>query len=145
MRSFKLSYILVAITFVLSACKEDGSVDVGASSNGNNGNEHLILAAGVNRTCALNKHGQVKCWGYNGNGSLGQGDLVNRGDDPGEMGLGLPAVDLGTGTKAAAITAAWEHVCALLTNGSVKCWGENLLANIQQSSGVPNLSDRHRH
>ena len=31
--------------------------------------------------------GIVKCWGYNGNGELGYGDNINRGDNVGEMGV----------------------------------------------------------
>ena len=39
------------------------------------------------------------------NGQLGLGDTNDRGDAPGEMGGNLPAVDLGTGRTATAITA----------------------------------------
>lgn len=49
---------------------------------------------GVEHTCALLNDGQVKCWGGNNNGQLGQGDRINRGDEPGEMGDNLPPVDL---------------------------------------------------
>ncbi|MCS6913162.1 MAG: hypothetical protein RMK29_22200 [Myxococcales bacterium] len=84
------------------------------------------LAAGENFTCALLDNGQVKCWGWNRYGQLGLGDSKNRGDEPGEMGDALPPVDLGTGRTARAIAAGRDHVCALLDNGSVKCWGQNV-------------------
>ncbi|MBN1611251.1 MAG: hypothetical protein JW940_31755, partial [Polyangiaceae bacterium] len=47
------------------------------------------------------------------------------GDQPGEMGDNLPAVDLGTGRSAVAITAGGGHTCALLDDGSARCWGSN--------------------
>ena len=41
------------------------------------------------------------------------------------MGDNLPAVNLGTGRTATAITAGNSHTCAVLDNGTVKCWGYN--------------------
>ena len=47
----------------------------------------------------------------------------NRGDGAGEMGDNLPSVDLGSGRSAKSIAAGVDHTCALLYDGSVKCWG----------------------
>jgi alpha-tubulin suppressor-like RCC1 family protein len=41
------------------------------------------------------------------------------------MGDNLTTVDLGTGGKAKAIAAGYQHTCAILDNESVKCWGLN--------------------
>jgi Ca2+-binding RTX toxin-like protein len=73
--------------------------------------------------CALLDDGHVKCWGYNGYGQLGQGNTDNLGDDPAEVGDGLPVVDLGTGRTATAVFMGESHECARLDDGSVKCWG----------------------
>ncbi|MCB1017579.1 MAG: hypothetical protein KDB10_21005, partial [Acidimicrobiales bacterium] len=81
------------------------------------------ISAGVNHTCALLDDATVKCWGDNGHGRLGLGDTATRGDQPGEMGDALPAVDLGTGRTATAVFAGGAHSCARLDDGSVKCWG----------------------
>lgn len=81
------------------------------------------LAAGNGHTCALLMTGAVKCWGRNSSGQLGLGDTNNRGDGPNEMGASLPAVNLGTGRTAKLLAAGDEHTCAILDNGSVKCWG----------------------
>lgn len=71
--------------------------------------------------------GSVKCWGLNGHGQLGLGEeLPVRGDDPADMGHNLPAVNLGSGKTATALAAGGWHTCALLNDGSVKCWGQNL-------------------
>lgn len=83
------------------------------------------LALGVSFTCALDVYGRVKCWGSNFAGQLGLGDTEARGDEPGEMGDALPYVDLGTDQHAEWLVAGSYHVCALLTNGRMKCWGEN--------------------
>jgi alpha-tubulin suppressor-like RCC1 family protein len=89
------------------------------------GRTAVSIAAGDRFTCALLEDEEVKCWGFNGYGQLGLGDTIARGDGLAEMGDGLPAVDLGTGRTAIAISAGYGHACALLDNGRVKCWGSN--------------------
>jgi len=89
------------------------------------GKTATAISAGAYHTCVLLDDGSVKCWGYNGAGQLGLGDLDWRGDGPGEMGDALPTVNLGTGKTAAAIAAGASHTCVLLNDGSVKCWGYN--------------------
>jgi alpha-tubulin suppressor-like RCC1 family protein len=90
------------------------------------GSTHIsLLSVGGQHACAELENGEVKCWGYNAYGQLGVGDTVNRGDAPGEMGLDLPSVDLGTGAAVTALAAGSAHTCALLDSGQVKCWGSN--------------------
>ena len=83
------------------------------------------LSLGALHTCALLDDDSIKCWGYNNDGQLGQGNPSNIGDDPGEMGDALAPVDLGTGRKAKQISAGGEHTCALLDDDTIKCWGDN--------------------
>jgi len=92
------------------------------------GRGETARAVGVSRSfaCALLVSGSVKCWGNNEHGELGLGDTRNRGAHPGEMGDALPSVPLGTGRTAQAIAVGEGHACALLDDGSVKCWGSNV-------------------
>ncbi|MCC7442433.1 MAG: hypothetical protein IT285_12425, partial [Bdellovibrionales bacterium] len=83
------------------------------------------IAVGDFHSCAILDDDSVKCWGHNGSGQLGQGDLANRGGQSGEMGDNLPAIDLGTGRTAKAIAAGFSHTCAILDDDSLKCWGDN--------------------
>jgi len=62
--------------------------------------------------------------GANEYGQLGLGDYEDRGGNENEMGDFLPAVSLGTGMTATAISSGSEHACALLSNAQIKCWGE---------------------
>src|SRR5690606_24683255 len=82
-------------------------------------------ATSVTEACALLDNGSVKCWGLGNAGRLGAGDDQDRGDEPGEMGDALPAVALGAGRSAVAVSSSGLHACALLDNGTVKCWGLN--------------------
>jgi alpha-tubulin suppressor-like RCC1 family protein len=87
------------------------------------GRSAVTLSLGGSHTCALLDNGSVKCWGDNDSGQLGQGDVSNRGDGPGEMGDALLPVNLEH--PAVGIAAGAFHSCVLLDNGSVKCWGYN--------------------
>ncbi len=98
------------------------------------------IAAGDRFTCAILADGTVRCWGMNFAGQLGLGDTLARGDAGGEMGANLPAVDLGTGRTATAIAAGTRHACALLDEGSVKCWGANIDDALGQVTGL-NIGD----
>ncbi len=83
------------------------------------------IYAGSSHTCVLTTTNQVKCWGQNDAGQLGIGDADNRGDAFGEMGDALPFVNLGSGMTATELTIGSRITCALLTTGSVVCWGTN--------------------
>lgn len=97
------------------------------------------MAAGYEFTCAiLESDGSVRCWGDNTNGQLGDGDTPRRGDEPGEMGLALPAVDLGEAARSVSCGAA--HTCALTMSGRVKCWGANAHGQLG-SSGPSQVGD----
>ena len=95
-------------------------VDLGA------GRKVKSVAVGAGWTCAVLDTGALKCWGSNGSGQLGLGNGSNPGGGPGELGDNLPAVDLGPGRTALAVTAGHAHSCALLDNGAVKCFGFNV-------------------
>lgn len=74
-------------------------------------------------SCAVLDDATLKCWGGGFSGRLGYGDSESLGDQPGEMGNILPAVDLGTGRTAVQVGTGVSHTCALLDDASVKCWG----------------------
>lgn len=85
----------------------------------------LQVVTGYRHTCALLDNHHVKCWGGSDGGQLGQGDNIARGDEPNEMGDALPEVDLGTGVLVEELAAGFDHTCARLSDGQVKCWGRN--------------------
>jgi alpha-tubulin suppressor-like RCC1 family protein len=73
--------------------------------------------------CARLVGQRVKCWGDNTSGQLGYGDTVSRGSSLVQMGDNLPVVGNTTNLVMARLGGAFD--CALLTNGSVHCWGAN--------------------
>ncbi len=81
------------------------------------------VAAGGNTTCALLDNFTVKCWGDNSSGQLGQGDLVGIGDGAGVSVSVAAAIALGSGRSARAIAVGDLHVCVVLDDGFIKCFG----------------------
>jgi cysteine-rich repeat protein len=104
---------------------DDGNNATGDSCSIVCGNEPVAIASGYNSMCGLGKTGRVQCWGYNGYGQLGVGDTWNRGASASDMGVNLPVVSLGTGRTVTSLAVNEQTACAVLDNGSVKCWGYN--------------------
>jgi alpha-tubulin suppressor-like RCC1 family protein len=94
-------------------------VDLGSNARA------LAVGGGNAFSCALLQGGRIKCWGDNRQGQLGLGNRNTRGDNIGDMGDALPFVDLGNGRTAVSMVFGHAHVCALLDDGGVKCWGQN--------------------
>lgn len=81
----------------------------------------MKLVVGARHRCALLDAGTVRCWGENGDGTLGYGHTETIGDDEapasaGDVDVGAVVVDLAAGT---------DHTCALTVAGAVRCWGAN--------------------
>src|SRR5690554_3147120 len=83
------------------------------------------LSAGKFHTCALRVDGGIRCWGANQNGELGLGNTATIGDDEFPSAVDPLVFDL----PATALVSAGDHGasfnCALLQDGSVRCWGNN--------------------
>ncbi|MCP4757302.1 MAG: hypothetical protein GY866_41090 [Proteobacteria bacterium] len=103
------------------------------------GRKAVELAAGFRHTCARLDNGYVECWGQNNIGQLGIGNTQVIGDATTDA-LGTTSdatTDLGSNRTAVQIEARHEHTCALLDNGTVKCWGNNLFGQLGQRVDDP--------
>jgi alpha-tubulin suppressor-like RCC1 family protein len=94
------------------------------------------IAAGSNHTCAILDNASVVCWGRGSSGQLGQGAITNIGHSGSATVALTPAIDLGSGRTAIAISAGDAHTCAILDNATVECWGFG--SNGRLGSGTTN-------
>ena len=78
------------------------------------------IAAGARHSCAVTSAGGLKCWGYNGDGQLGNSTLTFP-DSP----TPVDVTELSSGVLNVTASATGYHTCALTTTGGVKCWGRN--------------------
>jgi alpha-tubulin suppressor-like RCC1 family protein len=75
------------------------------------------IAVGDTSVCAITTAGGVTCWGNNGYGQLGNGNQA--GGPATWVPVGVSALTSGV----RALASSGEVTCALMTSGSVKCWG----------------------
>ncbi|MEE2837132.1 MAG: DUF4215 domain-containing protein, partial [Myxococcota bacterium] len=70
----------------------------------------------INAGCARQTDATVRCGGSTYGGLLGNDYLTNPNDEP------IPVPNLGSVRQ---ISMGYDHVCALLADGSLSCWGNN--------------------
>ena len=141
---------------------------VGSGLRGNNANQmgdylptvdvgtgRTVAAVDIDRqnTCVVLDNGDGKCFGNAQVGMSGQpitvlnsmgitNDVI--GDDiTAELGDNLPAIELGSGRTAQQIVAGDYHACALLDDGTVKCWG--LVGSGTSAMAIPQTAVRLLH
>ena len=130
-----------------------GPIGLGVDSAGNSYTAKAI-SAGREHTCALLNDDSVKCWGAGNEGKLGQGNTLNIGDGGTTSGTphlsvaDTPVIDLGVDSgssspyTAKAIISHREagHVCVILNDDHIKCWGDGDNGRLGQGS-AHNIGD----
>ncbi len=74
------------------------------------------LAGGYRHTCATTWQGEMKCWGANYDGQLGNGTAVDST---------TPVTVSGLTFGVSEMVARGSHTCAVITDGGIRCWGYN--------------------
>src|SRR5262249_977767 len=72
--------------------------------------------AGDEFNCALMIDGTARCWGLGEKGQRGDGSFVQ---------YTLRPSTVSNVTSAVALAAGYNHACALLADGTMRCWGDN--------------------
>ena len=80
----------------------------------------LAIAVGDSHACAVVAGGTVKCWGSNRFGELGDGTNASS-----ETPVAVSGLTGAIGIAAGGYGIWGSHSCALLSGGTVECWGWN--------------------
>ena len=84
------------------------------------------VVGGFDFSCALDADGGVACWGANGVGQVGSG--LETQIHP------LPTAVQSLPGPVQALSAGYQHVCALSIENRVLCWGDNRFGQIGDGS-----------
>ena len=91
----------------------DSSVPVAVSGI----NTATAISAGEEHTCAILANGILRCWGQNDSGQLGIG---TSDVDPHPTPVAVSGINAANG-----IAAGVDHTCAVVSDHTVRCWGDN--------------------
>lgn len=89
------------------------------------------IAANGKSSCALTAGGELKCWGYNSKGQLGDGTTTNRS---------TPVTATVASGPVAAVALGFSHSCVLSTDGGVRCWGSGTFGELGDGSKTDSLT-----
>jgi len=90
--------------------------------------EAAQLATSAYSNCAILRSGQVRCWGSQQFGALGDGNI-----DPNDYSV-TPVEVIGVSNATKISVSA--HNCVLIANGSLKCWGAGEAGELGNSLSV---------
>jgi alpha-tubulin suppressor-like RCC1 family protein len=94
------------------------------------------VSGGSASTCARTAGGQARCWGDNAYGELGVGDT-----DPHQYAMPVVGVgEAGRLTGVVQVSTGWNHACARVTGGQVRCWGDNTEGQLGDDQPDPSSS-----
>ncbi|MBI3071218.1 MAG: hypothetical protein HYY84_03735 [Deltaproteobacteria bacterium] len=85
------------------------------------------ISAGAWHACALLSNGGARCWGSDSHGQIGR--------DGGATATAIAAADVLGLSSAVEISAGTVHTCARLSNGNVRCWGNDSSGELGRDGG----------
>lgn len=119
-----------------------GNASGGALGNNNNSNgpaptptpqlvsggqTYTVITTGAAFACGLTTTGQAYCWGTNGIGQLGTGNIPFSSSVPAQVSGGLIFTSLSAGSV---------HVCGTTDSGGSYCWGDNGAAELGNGTRI---------
>jgi alpha-tubulin suppressor-like RCC1 family protein len=84
------------------------------------GRSFSLVSAGLAHTCAVTPGGRAFCWGYGGDGEIGDGLSTNRA---------IPTAVTG-GLSFTRVSAGGAHSCGETPGKRAYCWGDNVYGEL---------------
>jgi alpha-tubulin suppressor-like RCC1 family protein len=96
---------------------------------GTSGTKEVAVGADSVHMCVVKVDGSVWCWGSDGSGELGHASSLD------QSGMNPTAIQVPGLSSVHHVTVGDGHSCALKTDGSVYCWGDNTYGQLGVANG----------
>ncbi len=115
----------ITTTGVLKCWGKNTSGQIGDGSTGStapipttidSGTTYIEVATGYDHSCGITSTNELKCWGDNSYGQLGDGTQISKT---------TPTL-IASGTSFIKIAVSYDKTCAISSLNAVLCWGYNL-------------------
>lgn len=107
----------------------------------------IAVDAGASHTCVVRSEGKVSCWGSNSGGQLGNGITLEVVEYPGYPPYTVPSEEFSSTplevpglSDVVQISAGFDKTCAVVADGTARCWGYNYNGDIGNGSFTPATS-----
>ncbi len=107
------------VTLTDGSAKRWGNL-ISTAQNDTNITGALNIVTSDSHSCVLLADKTIKCWGYNNWGQLGNGTTSDSASP-----VSVSGITNVTGISLAAVGTSYGYSCAVLTDGTTKCWGVN--------------------
>lgn len=87
----------------------------------------VSIKGGGSSTCGITSTREVRCWGNNNAGQLGDGTFVAKP---------TPVPVIGLSVETDALSLGYAHACALGQDTVVRCWGQNTFFQLGYGNGL---------
>jgi len=88
------------------------------------------IVSGFAHSCAVLSNGTAWCWGWNWYGQLGNSTTT------GEFDANPDPVQVNNMTDAVLVSTKGEYTCATRVDGTVWCWGRNVVGQLGNENGL---------
>jgi alpha-tubulin suppressor-like RCC1 family protein len=91
------------------------------------------ITAGAWHSCAVTSSGEVRCWGNNSFGQVGNGAAPSS-----RVATPVPVANVSGGI--ASLSAGYAHTCLVSSDGRTRCWGSNEAGQLGDGSTASQLA-----
>jgi alpha-tubulin suppressor-like RCC1 family protein len=93
----------------------------------------VLLGVGGSSSCVTTSSGGMKCWGWNWAGQIGDGTTTDRS-------VPTQVVSMTDGGVVGLVAHNDRDVCAIMTSGRAKCWGQNIAGELGDGTRTTRLT-----